>query len=87
MTKRKNWEADREFIHRIDSPEYRAEYSKGWRYGRTGADGVRHGDTIGAPAAWYDGYFDQVADRRKWHLLTCTGCDRHPMANQNVDRP
>jgi hypothetical protein len=63
---------------REDTPDYRKAYNAGWRYSQNGANGLDHGDAIGAPDAWYDGYLDLAAGREKWHQLHCTGCPDHP---------
>jgi hypothetical protein len=63
---------------RVDTPEYRRDYDRGWRYsGRPGAT-LDHGDEIRAPDAWYDGYLDRGAGREKWHRLHCANHDACP---------
>lgn len=62
---------------RADS-EYRRWYERGWRYSSRGTATLDHGDAIGAPDAWYDGYLDLAGGREKWHLATCSGCPEHP---------
>jgi hypothetical protein len=64
------------------SPEYKRWYNKGWRYSSSSAATLDHGDSIGAPDAWYDGYLDLAAGREKWHLAHCQtngGCPEHPL--------
>jgi len=54
---------------RIDSPEYRAEYRKGWRYSHR--ETARLDGTYNRSEAWMDGYLDFAAGRDMWHLLRC----------------
>jgi hypothetical protein len=48
------------------TPEYRSWYAKGWRYSGRPTATLDHGDAMGYPDAWYDGYFDRACDRAKW---------------------
>lgn len=64
---------------RIDTPEYRRWYERGWRYSRTSMSAsLDHGDGLGAPDAWYDGYLDAAAGREKWHRLHCADHEKCP---------
>lgn len=58
---------------RIDSPEYRRNYNRGWRYSQSPSATLDHLDAKGASDAEYDGYLDYAAGREKWHLLKCDG--------------
>lgn len=62
---------------RIDTPEYRAAYEKGWRYSARPTATLDHGDAIRAPDAWYDGYLDLAGGREKWHRLHCDNHGPH----------
>lgn len=54
-----------------NSPEYRADYNKGWRYSGSESASLDHADRIRASDAWIDGYMDYAAGRPKWHLRDC----------------
>lgn len=54
-----------------DSPEYRRNYNRGWRYSQRPTATLDHGDANGEPDSWYDGYLDYATGREKWHLLHC----------------
>jgi hypothetical protein len=78
MTLNINSPATRADLARLD-PEYKRWYNKGWRYSASGSASVSldHGDAMGAPDAWEDGYLDYAAGREKWHLAFCRGCPEH----------
>lgn len=58
---------------RIDSPEYRKDYNRGWRSSSTTQGGALDAaDYRGEPTPWYDGYYDNATNRPKWHRLHCT---------------
>lgn len=54
---------------RTDSPDYRRWYDLGWRYSGRDSATLDHGDVLGAPDAWYDGYHDYASGRPKWAAL------------------
>lgn len=58
----------------LDPDQYRADYNRGWRYSRTGLDGLDYADRTGLSTreGWMDGYLDFAAGRAKWHLRDCT---------------
>lgn len=58
-------------------PEYKRWYNRGWRYSSSdsGSTSLDHLDSIGAPNAAYDGYFDFGNCRAKWHTAFCGGID------------
>jgi hypothetical protein len=67
---------------RVDTPTYRADYERGWRYSSRETATLDHLDAKNASDAEYDGYLDYAAGREKWHLLRCTGCYEHPAASK-----
>ena len=63
--------------NRVDTPEYRAAYNRGWRASATTTGGaLDRADARREPDAWYDGYLDHAAGREKWHLLHCPDHNR-----------
>ena len=58
-----------------DTPDYRKWYERGWRYSHRETATLDHGDSMGYPDAWYDGYHDWASGREKWHFLNCDGSD------------
>jgi hypothetical protein len=63
------------FIPR-NTPEYARDYQLGWAAGERISDGaLDRADARGVSHAWYDGYADSAAGRRKWHLRTCPDHD------------
>ena len=56
---------------RTDTPAYRADYERGWRYSARPTATLDHLDAKGASEAEYDGYMDRAVGRPKWHHLTC----------------
>lgn len=54
-----------------NTPQYRSDYERGWRYSQTDVCSLDHLDRTGAPDAAYDGYMDFATDRPKWHSLIC----------------
>jgi hypothetical protein len=63
---------------RVDSPAYRADYERGWRYAWRPTATLDHLDARGASEAAYDGYLDAAAGREKWHRLHCADHDACP---------
>jgi hypothetical protein len=65
----------------VGSVKYRYWYNRGWRYSqRASAVGLEWGDAHDFPDAWYDGYLDLAAGRKKWHFVACRqagGCEEH----------
>lgn len=59
-----------EFAHVRDDgltgEQYVRDYNRGWV-----ATSLEAGDHAGASEAWYDGYADSGAGRKKWHLPRC----------------
>jgi hypothetical protein len=55
---------------RVDSPEYRKWYNKGW----SSTCDLDYADRKGLSSndAWMDGHADAGAGREKWHALHCT---------------
>lgn len=62
---------------RVDTPEYRASYSAGWRYAGSATANLDYADSRGlsADTAWMDGYLDRAAGRARWHRLHCADHD------------
>jgi len=59
-----------EFSHKPGGGEaYVRGYNRGF-YAR-GDEPMERADAAGAGDAWYDGYADAGAGRRKWHLPRC----------------
>jgi hypothetical protein len=65
-------------MKRIDTPEYRKDYRKGWRYSGSEGATLDHADAIRASDAWVDGYLDLAAGRQKWHRLNCPDHEKCP---------
>jgi hypothetical protein len=63
---------------RTDTPGYRTDYDRGWRYSARPAATLDHLDARGASEAEYDGYLDRAAGREKWHRLRCPDHDTCP---------
>lgn len=60
---------------RVDTPEYRKAYNRGWGSAKR-ETGMDRADARGEPNSWYDGYTDYAVGREKWHMLTCTDHER-----------
>jgi hypothetical protein len=61
---------------RIDTPKYRADYRRGWNTSKRGSEyALERADDRNEPSAWMDGYLDNSACRKRWHLLHCTSHD------------
>jgi hypothetical protein len=65
--------------------EARAWYGKGWTYSGRETATLEWGDRNGYPDAWYCGYLDYAAGRERGHLLTCAGCEEHPVNTPLID--
>ena len=64
-------------MHAVDA--YKRAYQRGWRTSQTTTGGaLDRADARGESAAWYDGYNDYAAGRRKWHMLYCPRHDNGP---------
>lgn len=58
--------------------QYKKWYDKGWKYSETAADpSLEHGDRKGYPEAWYDGYHDSAAGRKKYYLYEENHTNEH----------
>lgn len=73
-------------MSKIDNPQYRKDYKRGWRFDRRGgAPSSYDGGNLGyadekgwsSIAAWMDGFLDSAAGREKWHLALCENHDEH----------
>lgn len=51
---------------KVTNDFYRRWYTKGWAYSHRGTATLDHGDSMGYPDAWYDGYMDYAVGRDKW---------------------
>jgi hypothetical protein len=79
---------------RVDTPEYRKHYNRGWRtseraayWSGEGNSPLERGDLRGEPGSWYDGYMDHAVDRPKWHSLTCPSDEHEQPGCSLVDKP
>ena len=74
--------------NRVDTPEYRGHYSRGWKASQRGADGtLERADGRGEPNAWYDGYMDHSVGRGKFHALTCPSSEHEQPGCSDYDNP
>jgi len=77
---------------RVDTPEYRGHYNRGWETSQKaslkGIDGaLERADNRGEPEAWYDGYTDYAVGRKKWHSLTCPSSEHEAPGCSDYDEP
>lgn len=62
---------------RENTPQYRADYIRGWKAG-VNIGALDRADDRNEPDAWYDGYLDYAAGREKWHRRDCAAHHNRP---------